>query len=300
MVKRGMAAYRALEFDAAAALLRLSLTGPDGAALPDQVRAETYTYLGATEYFRGRADSSVAAFRSALIADPLHRPDSLVFPPAVTDAFDAVRKRSVYVRFSAARDTTIPFGEGLYAVRLYASAPHEVTVDLTSEDGRAARHLYNGPIADSLDIHWEGLDPQKEAPLDGPAALMVRSRSSWGEQRVMRLPLRTELIRKDTLPYPPPRPIPRHCPSNGRPGLRLARWQLECSVWPPRSRCQPWYLTPETLSPPGCLWVPGSVRRAWLGLWPSCLAGQSPGMSPITRRGGTHGTGRSKASVVRI
>jgi hypothetical protein len=205
---RAIAAYRELDYDEAASLFRraLATTGPHG--LTDGARASASVYLGASELFRGRRDEALTAFRRALAWDPRHRADSLIFPPEVTDVFESVRSLTLYVQIRAPDDTTIVPGEQLFPMRLHASTPHAVTVDVTSEDGRIARRLYSGPIAESVDVRWEGLDTAGGEPLEGRLAVRVTSRSSSGRVRILRVPLVAQVLRQDTLPHPLPPPAP--------------------------------------------------------------------------------------------
>lgn len=204
LVAQGIEAYGALEYDAAAALLQrgLSVQGPD--ALPRSALPNAYVYLGATEVFRRRRGAAEDAFRDALRADPRHRPDPLVFPPAVTNAFDAVRRTTAYVAIEVAPDTAIILGREFYVVRLYASALHNITVEMLRHDERALRSLYSGPIADSLVVRWEGLDDQGRPPAEGRLLIQVTSQRPSGRHRLLHLPLRTSTSARDTLPHPPP------------------------------------------------------------------------------------------------
>jgi len=86
-------AYRDLEFDAAARMLRRVLTPPLAIGLDDSGRARALTYLGAAEHYRGRQDSAIAVFRRLVALAPRHRPDTLIFPPEITRLYDAVRSR---------------------------------------------------------------------------------------------------------------------------------------------------------------------------------------------------------------
>jgi tetratricopeptide (TPR) repeat protein len=205
LVTQGIAAYNALEYDAAAALLRrgLGTAGPD--ALPYDTRAPILVYLGATEVFRGQRDSASSAFRQALRTDPRHRPDPLVFPPAVANAFDAVRRTTAYVRVSVPPDTSIVLGSELYAARLDASALHNITVDLMRWDSVLVRRLYSGPIADSLTVRWEGLNEAGRAAYEGQLILQVASQNPAGGGRRVQIPLTTVGRPRDSLllPLPP-------------------------------------------------------------------------------------------------
>ena len=84
-------AYRDLEFDAAARMLRRVLTPPLAIGLDDSGRARALTYLGAAEHYRGRQDSAIAVFRRLVALAPRHRPDTLIFPPEITRLYDTVR-----------------------------------------------------------------------------------------------------------------------------------------------------------------------------------------------------------------
>jgi hypothetical protein len=89
LLARGERAYRALEYDSAAAWLRRGLAAP---GLPDSLRLRGLVYLGATELFRGYEDAAMAAFAEAVRTDRAYAPDSLVFPPRVTSAFEQARR----------------------------------------------------------------------------------------------------------------------------------------------------------------------------------------------------------------
>jgi hypothetical protein len=201
LIAQGLQAYRTLEFDNAAALLQRGLAGNAGASLPDSARSDAYIYLGASEIMRGRKDLAEAAFRQALSAEPRFRPDSLIFPPQITDAFEQVRRNTAYVKVLAPRDTTITYGTDQYVVQLYASARHEGTVEITGGTGRTPKRLYAGPITDSMIVRWEGADITGRAPLTGAAVLQVVSREQ-GRARTVRVPLTIRPVRRDTLPLP--------------------------------------------------------------------------------------------------
>ena len=91
VINGAVRAYRDLEFDAAARLLRSVLTPPLAIGLDDAERARALTYLGAAEHYRGRQDSAIAVFRRLVALAPRHRPDTLIFPPEITRLYDAVR-----------------------------------------------------------------------------------------------------------------------------------------------------------------------------------------------------------------
>jgi hypothetical protein len=91
-------------------------------------------------------------------------------------------------------------------VRLAAATSPEVSATLTAADGRVVRMLYAGPVRDSVDLRWNGLDAGGISPPPGRYAVTVTPagrdrRAGW----TLRLPL--ELVRPavDTL-VPPPAP----------------------------------------------------------------------------------------------
>jgi len=203
LLVQALAAYRALDYDRAATLLRQALDAGGAARFPDSARAEAAVYLGATERFRGRHAAAAAAFRRAVAADPRHRADTLVFPPEIVQAFDAARRSTRYVYVRTARDTAITTGDDAYVVRLYASAPHDLAVTVRSEGVGDPRRLYAGPIGDSLEVSWDGLDAGGRRPLEGALVLEVASGTTRQHPSLVRIPLTARVTGADSLPLPP-------------------------------------------------------------------------------------------------
>lgn len=206
LVTQGIAAYRALEYDAAASLIRRGLSVPTARDMSDSLRLEAQAYLGATEFFRGQVDSAAVAFARALRAEPRFRPDALVFPPTITDFFETVRRRTAFVRVDAPSDTSIRPGQDRFVFRVYGSAPHDVTVVLTARDDQGIRRvLYEGAINDSLEVAWDGYDADQRTPADGDFMIQVTSQSG-ATRRTVRVPIAADLQRRDTLDLPAPLP----------------------------------------------------------------------------------------------
>jgi hypothetical protein len=193
-------AYRDLDFDGAARLLRRVLTPPLAMGLDDAERARALTYLGAAEHYRERHDSAIAVFRRLVVLSPRHRPDTLIFPPEITRLYDAVRSSTRVVAVRLPADTEFGVGGKLVAW-LYPSTPHDVTVAIRGEDGRALRTLYAGPIGDSLDVRWDGRDSIGSFARGDRLWLTV---TSPGRGAQVRVPLRVDVNAPDTLPHPPP------------------------------------------------------------------------------------------------
>jgi hypothetical protein len=200
LVARGIASYRALEYDAAVPLFLRALRQ---SSLSDSARAHAAGYLGATQLFRSRLDSAALAWRDALVADPRYRPDALVFPPEVTEAFETVRRVTRVVRVAAPADTTIVPGRESFVVKLYASTAHNVQVDLALPDG-TARRLYEGRVGDSLAVRWDGLGGDRAPARAGRGMIQVTSQAQGVAGRVTALPLQVEVLRKDTVAIPTP------------------------------------------------------------------------------------------------
>ena len=206
VLAQGARAYEDLELDNAAGLLRraLAVQGTNALAPADVDRA--LMYLAATELLREHADSARAVARRLVLANPRFRPDELVFPPQVLTFYEGIRRATPVVIASAAADTAIRPGTEALAVRLYASTFHDVTATLGTEAGRVVRTLYAGPISDSLDLHWNGLDSSGTgSPPNGRYAITVTSVDRHRRVvRILRLPLEVTQGRVDTLPHPAP------------------------------------------------------------------------------------------------
>ncbi|HEV2672735.1 MAG TPA: hypothetical protein VGU74_16705 [Gemmatimonadales bacterium] len=216
LVERGLRAYQDVEFATAATLLRRALAS----GLSDSERIQALVYLGAAEVFAGpqRRDSARAAFRRLALFDPRHRPDPLVFPPQVLAVYEDVRRTTKAVRVEAPSETSFKpavEGGGL-VVRLHATSSHEIEVRIGREDGTVVRTLYLGPVSDSLDVRWNGLDMDDGEVRSGRYVLSVASRWSLSGPvvRMVQLPLRVEFVAPDTLALLPMLPdsllLPEH------------------------------------------------------------------------------------------
>lgn len=208
-------AYRDLDFDVAARTLRRVLMPPLTNGLDDAERARALTYLGAVEYYRERRDTAISVFRRLVALAPRHRPDTLIFPPEITRLYDEVRNRTKVVAVRAPADTEFTVGGRLVAW-LYSSAPHDVTVTISREDGRALRTVYTGPIGDSLDVRWDGLDSTGALATGDRLWLTVAS-----PPRLVRVPLRVESVGLDTLPRPSPLSASQLLPESADRGTAL-------------------------------------------------------------------------------
>jgi hypothetical protein len=204
-LRQGIGAYEQLDYPIAAAVLRRGLAADAPGALPDSDRALALVYLGASELFRGRPDSAVAAFQRLVLLRPAFRPDPLTFPPEVTDLFRQVRRDTRAVAIELPRTTPIEVGHQRFAARLIASAYHTVDVVITFEDGRAVRLLYSGPIGDSLPVWWDGRDASGAIVAAGSYWLRVSSRTAGGAAvRFIEVRLDVRRIDRDTLALPSP------------------------------------------------------------------------------------------------
>jgi len=199
-------AYDDLEFDNAAGLLRRALAFQGADALLPADAARALMYLAATELLRERPDSARAVSRRLVLSNPRYRPDELVFPPEVLTFFQEVRRSTPAVIGRAPADTAIRPGAEALEVRLYASTFHDVAATLATGDGRVVRTLYTGPIADSLDLHWNGFDSTgTKPPPSGRYTITVNSLDRQRRVvRILRLPLQVTQGRVDTLPHPAP------------------------------------------------------------------------------------------------
>ena len=220
LMRQGVRAYQDLDLDVASGLIRRAIAFEGPAALKRPERATAFMYLATVELLRSRPDSARAAARRLVLVDPRYRPDPLVFPPQAITLFTGVRRVTPAVTASAPADTEIHPGAEAVALRLYASAYHSVRAAVTREDGRSLRAVYVGPIGDSLDLRWDGLDSAGAIAARGRYALTVISTDEAGRVvRELRLPLEVAPFTRDTQALPPPPQLkPEHTPSS--PALR--------------------------------------------------------------------------------
>lgn len=197
-------AYDNLDFHTASVLLRrVVATAPRGRATGELEPA--LAYLGASEWFEGLRDSTVVVFRTLVILDPRYRLNELVFPPELTGIFADVRRATKVLDVQTSPDTSFQVREGRFTAWLFASSPHPVTVSLLREDGTTLRTLYFGPVGDSLEVHWDGLDSAGTPVSPGTFLLSATSRGAdLHPIRTVRVQLDVSLILPQMLPVPPP------------------------------------------------------------------------------------------------
>lgn len=209
LLAEGLRAYTGLDFAAAAQLLRRALEPTDRVALAPADRLRALMYLGAANVFRDERDQAVAAFRTLVLADPRFRPDSLVFPPRISQAFSEVLQTTKAVGLVAPPEARFAAGSKGLEVHAYATSRHRIEARLTSQRGGTVATLYRGQIADSVTLSWNGLDSTGTAVAPGRYDLVVSSSLAPDQiLRSVRLPLEISLHPTDTLPWPerPPRP----------------------------------------------------------------------------------------------
>lgn len=202
LLTTGMRSYQNLDYEAAAATLRKGLLRATSDTFSTPERLQALTYLGATELFRRRRDSAVAAFRQIAVTDPTYRPSAIIFPPQVTSLFQEVRQgtRTVFIRVPP--ETEFRARAERLTARLVASTPHDIAVAVTRDDGAVVNSLYSGPIDDSLAVTWDGTE-RGEAVKSGHYLLRVTSQAAASARQLVRqLPLEIERARPDTQAWP--------------------------------------------------------------------------------------------------
>lgn len=216
LLAQGIRAYAVREYDGGAWLLRRALAFQGADALPPAEAARALAYLTATELSRNQRDSALAAARRLIVVDPRYRPDDQAFPPQVIAIFQEARRSAPTVSIRALSDTAIRPGVDAFVVRLAATTGPDVTAALTNADGRVVRTLYTGPIRDSIDVRWNGLDVSGNPPPAGRYAITViptgrDRRGTW----TLRLPLELQRPAVDTAPLPPAPPDSLFRPERG-------------------------------------------------------------------------------------
>ena len=208
-------AYQNLDFDVAAASLRRLLGASGAAQLTGAERARALCYLGAADFFRGRRDSARAVFQRVVERDPRYRPDPLIFPPDITTLYETVRRESKALVLELPADQQVRSDSAPLRLRLVTSSPQRVDVGLWRPDGSLFRSLYSGPLGDSLDLQWDGLDAAGHPP--NVSRLWVRASrrgASQAPDRPVQASLDVRVIPVDTEPWPAPVPdsllLPEH------------------------------------------------------------------------------------------
>ncbi|HYL22107.1 MAG TPA: hypothetical protein VEU74_10110 [Gemmatimonadales bacterium] len=203
LVAQGERAYRALEYDAAVALLKRSLAESAAGTLSTSERTQALTYLGATELFRGRRDSAALAFGDVVLLDPRYRPDELIFPPQVTNLFQEVRQATKTVSLAVPPVTEVRARLDRFTARVFTSSLADVAVTLARDDGTPVRELYTGPLADSLTVTWDGFNVAGTPVATGRYVLRVAPRAAGADAPPVRqVTLDIEQQAADTLPWP--------------------------------------------------------------------------------------------------
>src|SRR5207253_38424 len=209
LLRQGVQAYQALEYDAAAALLERSLRRDSVTGLADSLQTRALTYLAATELFRGQRDSAVAAFRQLVLLNPRYRPDELIFPPQVTNLFQEVRRATRAIAVAVPPVTELRTRVERFTARVLASSLADVAVTLAQEDGTPVRELYKGPVADSVVVTWDGLTAAGAPADNGRYLLRVTPRTLTADgPRARQVLLEVKQERPDTLAWPPPLTTP--------------------------------------------------------------------------------------------
>lgn len=201
---RAMTAYRGLEYDDAAVRFREVLNSATIALTPAE-RSRARMFLGATEFFRGARDSSIAAFRDLLIADPRYRPDELVFPPEVSALFQETRLGVRAVAVVIPASTEVRGAADRLPIRLYAAALHEIRAQIVGPQGSVESILHVGSVGDSLEVLWNPRDALGRLRDPGRYLFRVASRGPDGRtEREVEIPLDIERMQQDSLPHPEP------------------------------------------------------------------------------------------------
>jgi len=211
LLQQGVRAYQRLEYDAAVALLRESLLHRQPMALADSQRARALSYLAATELFQQQRDSAAAAFRDLVRLDPRYRPDELIFPPQVTNLYEEVRRSTKVLSVQVPPSMELrPRTKEPFTARVITTSVLPVQVTLARDDGTPVRTLWNGRIADSLVVTWDGTTTDGGAlPEDGHYVLRVAPNPATEDgPRPLQVTLDITQEPPDTLSWPPPPTAP--------------------------------------------------------------------------------------------
>ena len=199
--EQGVRAFRALELEAAARLLRRALASRD---LPDTALLATQAYLGATEFYQQQRDSSAAIFRRMVLQEPRYRFDSLAFTPEIVAAFDSVRFATPALSLDIPQRVTVEPGRGGIAARVYPSGPHTIRVRIETSRGDVVRTLQERRVTGDFTVNWDGAGQNGVRLASGLYVWSFASLDRRGTvQRIVDVPVRLEHVAVDSLDLPP-------------------------------------------------------------------------------------------------
>src|SRR5256886_2235775 len=100
-----------------------------------------------------------------------------------------------------------------FTARLVTTSVQSVTATLARDDGTPVRTLYDGPVADSLAVKWDGLTAAGSLPDDGRYVLHVAPHPALDDgPRPLQVTLDITQVPPDTLPWPAPPTSPTLLP----------------------------------------------------------------------------------------
>ncbi|MDH5197867.1 MAG: hypothetical protein OEY20_11510, partial [Gemmatimonadota bacterium] len=153
--------------------------------------------------YRQRPDSAQAVFRRLVRLAPAYRVDRLIFPPEVTSVFDAARRATPAVAVTLDGEQRFRTGAGALRGILFGSTFHQIRVELQRLDATTLRGLYTGPIADSLQLTWDGYVADDRPLAPGRYQISIASLDAAGSAvRILRLPIDVASTVQDTVPLP--------------------------------------------------------------------------------------------------
>lgn len=207
LLEEGVSAYNDLQYGLASRILRRAVESDAEPSLTAAQSERARMYLGATEIFRDRRNEAVQVFRDLVLQNPRYRPDGLVFPPRVTRVYDEALRTTKALVVEVPAEQVLVAGSSRWRVRLWVSSAHHVTVRIRDQSGRSIRRLYNGQLADSVVLTWNGLTAAGSPPSAGRYVLEASSMVNADTPiRSVRVPLRfrSAPLRTLSAPTPPP------------------------------------------------------------------------------------------------
>lgn len=186
---QGLQAYQNLELSSAARLFRLALSVNSADSLSTGERADALMYLYAAEVLASHRDSANAVSLRLLALNPRYEADALVFPPEIVTALERRRRDVKIVLARIEGSAVLRPREEPFRVALVATSFHPIVAVVAREDGAPFVTIYDGTIEDSLDVTWNGLDPDGNDAPTGRYTVNISSRDSRGRSlRTVRVP----------------------------------------------------------------------------------------------------------------
>ncbi|MDH5643747.1 MAG: hypothetical protein OEY63_06045 [Gemmatimonadota bacterium] len=233
LFRQGVASYNGRNFNNAVAIFGRVLQPGIAVRLPADERADALAYYAASQAFRGDRNSALSLFRTLIAQSPQYDIQGKGFSDGVVQIYVLARQQIAAVQVRPPESGAVALGESEFSLWVKATTPHQVSVELARADGTPVRNVFQGVIADSVQVRWDGRDDFGDFVSDGrdqdgvvsdPGEYRFAFKSHAADGRVLRqitVPVHFDIHIQDTLPHPPPPADSLYLPTRRAPGPGL-------------------------------------------------------------------------------